>query len=139
MLDERCDQVAKERSAVGRVSAQVAVFGEASGHCRGLRRCLLYVWFGGRRLLVYRAGVRTTTSVSYRAKDYRYMRRGCMDSTPSQGMDIYLGEAKVQTRASRKSAAVPFGKVAPDSDRRHINITKLTTHKARSHSPCRRA
>lgn len=98
-----------------------------------------YVWFGGRRLLVYRAGVRTTTSVSYRAKDYRYMRRGCVDSTPSQGMDIYLGEAKVQTRASRKSAAVPFGKVAPDSDRRHINnITKLTTHKARSHSPCRR-
>jgi hypothetical protein len=41
MLDERCDQVAKKRSAVGRVSAQVAVFGEASGHCCGLRRCLL--------------------------------------------------------------------------------------------------
>ena len=41
MLDERCDQVAKERSAVGRVSAQVAVFGEASGHCYGSRRCLL--------------------------------------------------------------------------------------------------
>jgi len=64
------------------------------------------------------------------------MRRVCVDSTPSQGMDIYLGEAKVQTRASRKSAAVPFGKVAPDSDRRNINITKLTTYEARSHSPC---
>lgn len=62
------------------------------------------------------------------------MRRECVDSTPSQGMDIYLGEAKV----ARKSAAVPIGKVAPDSNRRHINITKLTTFKARSHSPCRR-
>jgi hypothetical protein len=41
VLDERCDQVAKKRSAVGRVSAQVAVFGEASGHCCGLGRCLL--------------------------------------------------------------------------------------------------
>ena len=41
MLDERCDQVAKERSAVGGVSAQVAVFGEASGHCCGFRWCLL--------------------------------------------------------------------------------------------------
>ena len=41
MLNERCDQVAKKRSAVGRVSAQVAVFGEASGHCCGPRWCLL--------------------------------------------------------------------------------------------------
>jgi len=42
VLDERCDQVAEERSAVGRVSAQVSVFCETSGHggC-SLRRCLL--------------------------------------------------------------------------------------------------
>jgi hypothetical protein len=41
VLDERCDQVAEERSAVGRVSAQVTVFGETSGHGGGLRRRLL--------------------------------------------------------------------------------------------------
>ena len=41
MLDERCDQVAEERSTVGRVSAQVPVFGETSGHGGSLRRCLL--------------------------------------------------------------------------------------------------
>ena len=41
MLDERCDQVAKECSAVGRVSAQVPVFCETSGHGCSLRRCLL--------------------------------------------------------------------------------------------------
>jgi hypothetical protein len=41
MLDERCDQVTEERSAVGRVSAQVAVFCKTSGHGCGLRRCLL--------------------------------------------------------------------------------------------------
>jgi hypothetical protein len=41
VFDKRCDQVAEERSTVSRVSAQVTVFGETSGHVGGLRRRLL--------------------------------------------------------------------------------------------------
>jgi hypothetical protein len=47
VLDERCDQVAEKRSAVGRVSAQVAVFREASGHYCGRCWCLLLRVVGG--------------------------------------------------------------------------------------------
>jgi hypothetical protein len=120
VLDERCNQVAEERSAVSRVSAQVSVLRKTSSHSCGARWCLLSGLSDGLSFRDISRSCQSRTFGIESCKIYQIVNSRCMVSKPlSAPRHRCPTQAKLRPRQSPRQSR--FGTSRPDNDQPHVN------------------